>query len=201
MFTMIPSPEVNRVRAATVLARALAHDPISLYAFAGAAPAWETLVPLFLSYLHAGDFLLDTVPDGATIHGVALWVPPAPDVRDHSVGPESPYVTEALREWPQEARDRFGATFAQLDAIHARLLPQPHWHLATLGVDPAHQRQGYGRALLQSRTAVIDAEGYPCYLDTATAGGVRLYERHGFRVVETGVVPGTTMPYWAMRRD
>lgn len=178
--------------------RALAHDPIALYAFAEAAAALKALVPLFLSYVHSGDFLLDTVPDGATVHGVALWVPP---VLDHCVGQESPYVTEALRDWPQQARDRFGATFAQLDAIHARLMPQPHWHLATVGVDPAHQRQGYGRALLQARTALIDTEGYPCYLDTATAGGVRLYERHGFRVVESGVVPGTPIPYWAMRRD
>lgn len=197
---MLSAPEVNRVRAATVLARALAHDPISRYAFAG-APAWTALVPLFLSYVHSGGFLVDTVPDEATIYGVALWVPPAPAAPDHSVDQESLYVTEAVRDWPEQARDRFDATFAHLDAIHARLMPQPHWHLATLGVDPDHQRRSYGSALLQSRTAVIDTAGYSCYLDTATADGVRLYERHGFRVVEAGEVPGTPIPYWAMRRD
>jgi hypothetical protein len=30
---------------------------------------------------------------------------------------------------------------------------------------------------------------------------VRLYERHGFRVVDEVPIPGTTIPTWFMRRD
>jgi len=55
----------------------------------------------------------------------------------------------------------------------------------TIGVDPAHQGRGIGRALLRRMLAVADAESAPVILDVRTDNvpARTLYEAHGFEVV------------------
>lgn len=55
----------------------------------------------------------------------------------------------------------------------------------TIGVDPAHQGRGIGRALLRGMLAVADAEAAPVVLDVRTdnAPALALYRAHGFEVV------------------
>lgn len=59
----------------------------------------------------------------------------------------------------------------------------------TIGVDPAHQGRGIGRALLRRMLAVADAEAAPVVLDVRTDNvpALTLYESHGFEVA--GVRP------------
>ena len=54
----------------------------------------------------------------------------------------------------------------------------------TIGVDPAHQGRGIGRALLRRMLAVADAEAAPVVLDVRTDNvpARTLYEAHGFEV-------------------
>jgi GNAT superfamily N-acetyltransferase len=84
--------------------------------------------------------------------------------------------------------------------LHEHYASGPHWFLATIGVDPAHQGKGVGSALMAPVLARADAQRMPCYLETHTADNVRLYERHGFRVMEHIENP-TTVPLWAMLRS
>src|SRR3546814_17274715 len=58
------------------------------------------------------------------------------------------------------------------------------WYLHYVGVRPDHQGQGHGGRIIRAQTAKADAEGLPCWLETATP---RSEERRvGKECVSTG---------------
>ena len=67
--------------------------------------------------------------------------------------------------------------------------PTPHWFLVILGVDPQHQRQGYGRAVVQPILDICDDRGQAAYLEASTAANVPYYRRFGFDVVRPFRLP------------
>jgi GNAT superfamily N-acetyltransferase len=74
--------------------------------------------------------------------------------------------------------------------------PEEHHFVWQLAVDPAHQRGGLGRALLQR---VADTADVPMYLDTANPDNVSYYASFGFEEIGRAALPrGATM--WFMRR-
>jgi GNAT superfamily N-acetyltransferase len=87
---------------------------------------------------------------------------------------------------------------ARVEAAHRE--PAPHWYLAVLGVDPPHQGQGIGSALLAPVLARCDRDRVGAYLETATERDVAFYSRFGFRV--TGELRFPRGPVlWPMWRD
>ena len=54
------------------------------------------------------------------------------------------------------------------------------WYLHYVGVRRDHQGKGHGGRIIRAQTAVADAAGLPCWLETATPENVPLYERLGF---------------------
>ena len=60
-----------------------------------------------------------------------------------------------------------------------------------IGVDPAHQGQGYGSALLQHGLARCDREDKLAYLESTSPSRV-LYQRHGFELL--GTIQGGSSP-------
>jgi GNAT superfamily N-acetyltransferase len=74
-----------------------------------------------------------------------------------------------------------------------------HVYLWLLGVDPANQRGGIGRALLK-RVADDAAEaGAPVYLETANPANVPYYASNGYEEIGRAPLPrDATM--WFMRR-
>jgi GNAT superfamily N-acetyltransferase len=80
-------------------------------------------------------------------------------------------------------------------------MDRPHDYLWFLGVTPEAQGHGVGSRLIKSRTDHLDAIGRPAFLETATEPNVRLYTRHGFKVIGE-YRPGVDGPNnWAMWRD
>ena len=79
-------------------------------------------------------------------------------------------------------------------------VPERHWYLALLGVDPDHAGKGIGSALLEPVLAEADKDRLPCYLETAEKSNLAFYEKHGFEVLRHGTGPGTTVEYWTMSR-
>jgi len=73
-----------------------------------------------------------------------------------------------------------------------------HWYLAILGVEPARQGRGLGRALLERFLAAVDAAGEAAYLETDRAENVPFYTGAGFRVRERVCVLG--VPVWLLHR-
>lgn len=91
------------------------------------------------------------------------------------------------RRWSEVSR--------QLRAHHPG---QPHWYLATLGVEPQHWGRGAGRALLADLVLRVDADAAPAYLETDRPELERYYRSAGFDVRERVQVCG--VPVLLMER-
>ena len=183
---------------AGVLARAFAHDPFYSY-LAGDAPersqrmkdGWNGILRFGSAHL-AHTYTTD---DRA---GVAIWLPP---------GYRGPSVLDSLRQMPALARlagwrrlRTVGDAVAALEERRHHHVPQPHFYLSALGVEPERQGTGTGTALTKPVLELSDRDGTPAYLETATARNVLLYERLGFNVVEEMDLPGTDVRGWLMLR-
>ncbi|GAB3754190.1 GNAT family N-acetyltransferase [Microlunatus parietis] len=78
------------------------------------------------------------------------------------------------------------APFRRLAAVTAYLAeahPQhfPHLYLQVMVTVPERRGHGAGGALLDTRLALLEAEGSPAFLEASTERSARLYSRHGFR--------------------
>jgi GNAT superfamily N-acetyltransferase len=70
-----------------------------------------------------------------------------------------------------------------------------------VGVIPPRQGQGFGRALLRPVLDRADAEGLPCYLETAQPGNVAFYQKLGFDIIADMVEPRSGLRLWTFRRN
>jgi ribosomal protein S18 acetylase RimI-like enzyme len=60
----------------------------------------------------------------------------------------------------------------------------PHWYLSILGVEPAFQGKGIGKALLQPVLDICEKEKIPAFLETAHENSLLFYLGLGF--IKTG---------------
>lgn len=183
---------------AAVLARAFAADPFFSWMAGDASERGQRMRDGWTAILrHASAGLAAT---WTTEHreGAAVWIPP---------GRRASSMLDQLRLVPGMARftgwGRLRQVSAALETLDRRRHAHasvPHWYLAALGVEPARQGEGIGSALLAPVLATADADGVPCYLETAVGRNVLLYERHGFEVVEELILPTTDIHGWLMLR-
>lgn len=71
------------------------------------------------------------------------------------------------------------------EAVDAYRPSEDHWYFHDLVTSPAARGRGLGRALLDHRLAIVDADPLPVFLESTTPASRRLYERYGFEVVAT----------------
>jgi ribosomal protein S18 acetylase RimI-like enzyme len=182
--------------ASSVLARAFQDDP-----------AWGWVLPnpkrraTLLPWLFQTGFEIADAQVWATdgdLLGVARWLPPGkPDVH---VGP----MLRALIATPlrvREATNRFFAYGRAVEALRAQAVPEAHWYLAGIGVDPPFQRRGIGGALLAPGLEAAGQAGLPCALLTNSERNLPFYCSHGFEVVLEGRTPENGPRAWMMRRS
>lgn len=127
--------------------------------------------------------------------GGALWLPP--------------------RKWKLDGFEQLGLV-ARMARVHGRALPrilqvigflegrhpqEPHYYLAFIGVEPGRQGAGMGSALLRPVLERCDRERMPAYLEASSGRNRRLYERHGFEVIEQVRLPAGGPPMWLMWRE
>jgi ribosomal protein S18 acetylase RimI-like enzyme len=103
--------------------------------------------------------------------GVALWLPPGV----HSDNEELGAIIESTVA-PALAREA-APIFEQMAAYHPA---EPHWYLPLIGVDPAHQGEGHGAALMAHALARCDSDHAPAYLESSNPRNIAFYQRHGF---------------------
>jgi ribosomal protein S18 acetylase RimI-like enzyme len=84
--------------------------------------------------------------------------------------------------------------------MRAATVPEPHWYLAGIGVDPARRRSGIGTALMQPGLEASARDEVPCALLTNNEENLAFYELHGFEVIREGRTPDDGPPAWMMRR-
>lgn len=74
-----------------------------------------------------------------------------------------------------------------------------HFYLPFIGVAPEHQGRGIGSSLLTPILQTCDHDGVGAYLEATNHDNLRLYERHGFKVLDEVVLPSGP-PLWPMWR-
>jgi ribosomal protein S18 acetylase RimI-like enzyme len=127
----------------------------------------------------------------ADYRGVALWLPPG-------VHPDEEALNEVvLGTVPPSSRASAMAIFEQMAQYHPN---GPHWYLPLIGVDPAHQGQGYGDALMSHAVAQADRDRLPAYLESTSPRNISLYRRHGFEALGR-IQVGTSPPLVPMLRS
>ncbi|HUV33861.1 MAG TPA: GNAT family N-acetyltransferase [Candidatus Desulfaltia sp.] len=147
--------------------------------------------------------LRESIPHGEVtaseeLDACAVWLPPG-------VWTEPPGPLESLRMLPetlrwtglgrlQRYRDMAAAEFAKRPR-------EPHFYLAILGVKPSRRGQGLGSALLSHTLSRLDEAGVPAYLENSNEANTPLYERHGFKVVDTIRLMGGGPTMWCMWRE
>ncbi|WP_258725154.1 GNAT family N-acetyltransferase [Cellulomonas sp. NS3] len=169
----------------SVLARALAPDPLMDWIFAG-HPHREAAVAAFLwapieAYVVAGTVWLAT--DGTRAVGAAAWsVPAAAGATAADGGPVLPGDAMGALLLPPEHLAVVREGFA---AMHGQLPDEPHALLHLLGVDADRRGEGIGVALVASALAELPGD-LPAHVNTTVDANVRFYEARGF--VHAGAV-------------
>ena len=75
------------------------------------------------------------------------------------------------------------------------------WYLYNLSVRKDAQGKGLGRKLLDPMMEFCDDEKMITYLETNKESNVTLYNRFGFELRETNLVPGSPVLHYSMVRD
>lgn len=164
---------------ALLLSRALGEDDV-LKAIIRGDNRLSRLIEFYSALLRSGPLQHGTVDiarvDGGAIAGVAIWKAPNP--------PES-HPIQRFREAMAVGWRHLADVRALDHEFDAHRPEEPHWYLTDIAVAPGHQGLGIGSALLEDRLTKIDAARAPAYLEATTEASRRLYERYGFRFVDT----------------
>ncbi len=182
--------------ASVVLARAFHEDPAWVWVLPDPKRRAALLPWLFRIAFEVTE--AETWTTAGAIAGCARWLPPG---RTHvHVGA----MLRALVATPlkvREATPRFLAYGRSVEAARVEAVPEPHWYLAGIGVDPPRQRSGIGTALLAPGIEASARDGVPCVLVTNTEENVSFYAHHGFEVVREELTPREGPGAWVMRRS
>ena len=98
------------------------------------------------------------------------------------------------------AWERFAAVYEEMDASHAALVPEPHWVLQLIAVEPDRRGAGLGSAVIRPVLERAAAEGARCYLETLNDAALPFYERHGFEVAADLTEARSGLRYWCCLR-
>ena len=169
-------------------------------------PAWRWGVPnprrraSLLPWLFQVNFEVTEAEVWVTagaIEGCARWLPPGRPVI-HIGAMLRALVATPLRV--REATSRFLAYGRAVEAMRASAIPEAHWYLAGIGVEPGKRRGGVGTALMQPGLEASVRDDVPCALLTNNEENLAFYELHGFKVIREGRTPEDGPPAWMMRR-
>jgi ribosomal protein S18 acetylase RimI-like enzyme len=125
------------------------------------------------------------------VSAVAVWFPP--DMPPEVFAPHAAAFQELAG-----SRAALTAEYGQAIALfHPRM---PVWLLALAAVDPDHQRQGLGHAVIEPGLANADATHTPTFVETQDPANVGFYESLGFTVIAELELPHNGPMHYALYR-
>jgi ribosomal protein S18 acetylase RimI-like enzyme len=178
-------------QAAGVTARAMRDSPNSV------AVSDDPFVRLDMLYSTFGGMLgqarVAGVRRGHYVLGVAAALPPG-----RCIDTMLPVSVRTLEPPAPEATDTVRFLYSgSVMAVHD--LPESHWHVGPVGVEPGFQGLGLGRAAMRQLCGEFDEHGRLAWLETDKPENVRFYIGLGFEVVEEAPMLGAN--FWFMRRE
>lgn len=185
-------------RAVITLERAFANDPMFRWMFPDPRQRSRSLQAFLRVPVQYG-LRYGYVTESNDGMAVAIWLPPGRAITISGM------VRCGMLAVPFRVGFRPFVRFMGADDVmgrfHKRFVPEPHWYLLLVGVDPEIQGRGLGSALIKDGLARADEANCPCYLDTSQERNLEFYQRHGFEVVGTASLGKGGPPGWAMRRN
>ena len=130
---------------------------------------------------------------------VAIWIPPGQPMS--VVGMLRSGMLNVPFRIGLRPFGRFMGANDIMGKLHAKHVPEPHWYLLVVGVDPDLQGRGVGSALIQEGLTRADESNAACYLETSDERNVPFYERYDFKVMAKVPLGPGGPPGWAMRRE
>lgn len=129
------------------------------------------------------------------VQGAALWTPP---------GKWKLGLVEQLLMAPQMVSAfgwrRLGRVLDSMSLVQQHHPKEPHYYLQSIGVEPALQGRGIGKALLQPVLDRCDQERWPAFLETAQVSNLPLYQSRGFvEVSRAALARGGPLMYFMWR--
>eukprot|EP00977_Amphora_coffeiformis_P004409 scaffold936_cov106-Amphora_coffeaeformis.AAC.15 len=98
------------------------------------------------------------------------------------------FTDKKYRADTRRLEQKFDKFEEKIDAWHQQILPSStaglHWYVHMVGVNPAHQGKGQGKALMGQLNKLADASNRVMYLEAGEPNRV-FYEKMGFRVQRT----------------
>lgn len=183
----------------SILSRAFDPDPVISHFLGGPlrGPAYRIFfADVVLAQRTQGQaYVLD---EGSTVLGVALWTPPEAPAPTAIERLRSRAFAGALRLLSPSGARELSAGFERASHLHPL---EPHWYLAFVGIDPAHQGRGHGERLLAPILARADREQRPAYLETPFPRTHAFYRRLGFEVTRELRPFRGAPPVWTMFRS
>lgn len=197
---VIPLLPKDYAAAGGVLGRAFFDDPLWLALIPDPQTRQTRLARMFAGLTKttaAANGVAETTPGS---EAVALWLPPGKGLGWWPMVRSGMAMPRFVMTLSSHDRRRMMAVLRQGDQRRRELMPNPHWYLEALGVDPERQGVGLGSALVRAGMQRADRDQTPVYLETETESNVRFYEHLGFDVVEQTIAAGLNLPLWLMVR-
>ncbi|EST38671.1 hypothetical protein N566_06175 [Streptomycetaceae bacterium MP113-05] len=179
---------------AALLHEVFRDDPVSRWVFPDAAHREDAHPRLFGAFLDHGleHGTVHVTADG-TGTGAAVWFAVAGgELRGgDDLG--------ARLEKVDPGNDRLPALGELTEAVHP--VDRDHAYLQAIAVAADRQGTGVGTALLAPVLQQCDRDGLPAYLEASNSDSRRLYERHGFAVLDPVVHLPDGPPMYPMWRE
>jgi len=184
--------------AALVCEEAFRGSALTEYLFPGSVPRDSGVTAMFEFIVKYAMLNAEVYATSAKLEGIASWYSEKSArfslpgfLRSGSLG----LIVRHRAAW-----QRLVGTEKYLQGARERHLRGRYYYLDVLAVRPGLHGKGYGGTLLRHLLAMAASEHVPCFLETFTEGNVLMYERFGFRVVETSQIPGMSAPVHFMAR-
>ncbi|HUV22503.1 MAG TPA: GNAT family N-acetyltransferase [Gammaproteobacteria bacterium] len=132
-------------------------------------------------------------------HGVAVWSQPLAPARETQ---RKRAKLEFLRsQMGNASATRYQGIADFMSRQSAALVDASAWYLSIVGVLPAWQNRGLGRALIAPVLEQADRAGVPTFLETFTPRNEPFYQHLGYRVAGTFYEPTIGAHYSLMLRE
>ncbi len=185
---------------AEILARAFQNAPDMKFFIGDNAKMLDEKTLRFYQAVIRVGLLYGEVYTTPSMDGVAVWT--SPETNNFSLGIlfRTGFLT-AILSMGLKPMNRFMMATNYVQKLQEEAISGPRWVLVYLGVEPSKQGKGIGGLLIQPVLTRSDAEGIPCYVESADERNLTFYKRHGFSIIKQGQVPKGGPQVWIMVRE
>ena len=130
----------------------------------------------------------------------ATWSPPGVTYSRWAMLRLLPQFMRTRRLTTKEQYQSLMRWLSEQDQRRVQLLPEPHWNLDILAVDPDKQRFGLGAVLVRHGLTRAANAKQPAYVEAHESATARFYGKCGFELMEhvDDGYPPLKIPAWRM---